>query len=74
MRLGEEQGEGDSPLSVETAAGVLRIERTRGVQNSFLIDSGNGEAVLFLTLLDGVAVNLRAGAERMGQVWLRWGR
>lgn len=74
VRLGEQQGDSGPPLSVETAAGVLRVERTRGLQNAFLIDSGNGEAVLFLALLDGIPVNLRAGTERRGEVWLSWER
>lgn len=53
---------------------MLRVQRTRGLQNTFLIDSGNGEAVLFLALLDGMPVNLRAGTEWMGEVWLSWER
>jgi hypothetical protein len=42
----------------------------RGLQNTFLIDSGNGEAVLFLALLDGEPVDLRAAQEWAGEVWL----
>ncbi len=74
VRLGEQGGDGTPPLSVETAAGVLRIERTRGMQNIFLIDSGNGEAVLFLALLDGKPLHLRGAAECSGDAWLIWER
>lgn len=74
VRLGERRGDSIPPLRVETEAGVLNVQRTRGLQNTFLIDPGNGEAVLFLALLDGTPVNLRVGTEWMGEVWLSWER
>jgi hypothetical protein len=70
VRLGERRGDGSVPLGVETEAGVLKVQRVRGLQNTFLIDSGNGEAVLFLALLDGEPVDLRAAQEWAGEVWL----
>jgi hypothetical protein len=42
----------------------------RSLQNTFLIDSGHGEAVLFLALLDGEPVHLREADEWVGEVWL----
>jgi len=70
VRLGEQRTDGSYPLIVQTEAGVLRVQRVRGLQNTFLIDSGNGEAVLFLALLDGEPVDLRAAQEWAGEVWL----
>ncbi len=67
VRLGE-GGESAPPLGVMTQGGMVTISDVRGVQNSFLIDSGNGEAVLFLALLDGNPVTLRANEERVGEV------
>ncbi|GIV19996.1 MAG: hypothetical protein KatS3mg023_1747 [Armatimonadota bacterium] len=72
VRLGERQGDSADPLSVETEQGVLRVQRTRGLQNTFLIDSGNGQAVLFLALLDGKSLSVRGGEEYSGDVWLSW--
>lgn len=73
VRLGERYGDSADPLSVETGTGVLTVRRTRGLQNAFLVDSGNGEAVLFLALLDGRPVHLPAGTERAGEAYLLWG-
>lgn len=73
-RTGVRLGEGDLfPLTVWTEIGVLRVVRARDVQNLFLIDTGGGEAVLFLALLDGKPIPLRPGAEWTGEVWLSWG-
>ncbi|MGC8784050.1 MAG: alpha-amylase family glycosyl hydrolase [Armatimonadota bacterium] len=73
VRLGERREDGAEPLIVETEKGALRVQWTRGMQNTFCIDSGNGEVVLFLALLDGKPVPLRAGVEWTGEVWLCWG-
>lgn len=74
VRLGERRGDSTDPLRVEAQTGVLCVRRTRGLQNVFLIDPGNGEAVLFLALLDGAPVTLSAGREWAGEVWLSWER
>jgi len=69
-RLGEQRRGSSVPLIVETQAGVLRTERVRGLQNTFIINSGNGEVVLFLALLDGEPVHLSRAKELVGEVWL----
>lgn len=74
VRLGESRVDNAPPLVIRAEQGVLTVSEARGFQNVFLIDSGNGEATLFLALLDGAPVALRAGAERSAEVFLRWER
>lgn len=72
VRLGENKGDASVPLVIQTEQGTLRVFDSQNLQNIFLIDTGGGEAILFLALLDGRTVALRAGVEWSAEVWLGW--
>ncbi len=61
-------------LSIQTEAGEIRVRPSRGADrhpaNTFLLDGGVGRMHLFVALLNGNPVDLRAGCEHAGSVEL----
>jgi len=69
-----QSGVDDWMLSIQTEAGEIQVRPLRGADrhpaNTFLLDGGAGRMHLFIALLNGNKVDLRAGCEHAGSVEL----
>ncbi|MBM3495573.1 MAG: hypothetical protein FJX72_14815 [Armatimonadetes bacterium] len=69
-RLGQAGGH-DDPLIVRIGGARLVVESGEGLRSAFVIESGDGSAHLFLAMLDGGALPMRAGETIRAEVALR---
>jgi hypothetical protein len=66
VRIAESRTDGSTDLQIDLHSSIMTLESQSGFQDTFLIDSSHGNASIFLALLDGKKVDLRAGEELTG--------